>query len=72
MMVSEIKEYFLTREKGKVFRSAINDTERILIEEALKRSRGNQVDAARILGVNRNTIRTKIRKLQIGTTSYKL
>ena len=38
----------------------ITELERPLIEMTLKRARGNQVHAARILGLNRNTLRKKL------------
>lgn len=39
--------------------------ERPLIEEALRACRGNQLRAARMLGINRNTLRKKMAALQI-------
>lgn len=39
--------------------------ERPLIRRALEKSRGNQLKAAEMLGINRNTLRKKIRELKI-------
>ena len=39
--------------------------ERVVITEALQRSGGNQIQAARLLGINRNTLRRKIVELEI-------
>ena len=39
--------------------------ERPLIQLVLKKTRGNQVKAAQILGINRNTLRKKINNLKI-------
>jgi two-component system nitrogen regulation response regulator GlnG len=39
--------------------------ERAVIEHALERSEGNQIQAARLLGINRNTLRKKLQDLGI-------
>ncbi len=43
----------------------LSQVEKPLIELTLKRSYGNQLQAARILGINRNTLRKKIQELGI-------
>jgi two-component system, NtrC family, nitrogen regulation response regulator GlnG len=43
-----------------LYQRVVAEMERPLIELALKRARGNQVHAARILGLNRNTLRKKL------------
>jgi two-component system nitrogen regulation response regulator GlnG len=43
-----------------LYQKLVSELERPLIEMALKRARGNQVQAARILGLNRNTLRKKL------------
>ncbi len=45
----------------------IERVERPLIQLVLKKTRGNQVKAASILGLNRNTLRKKIKSLNIET-----
>ena len=60
-----IDDAFTMLSNGQIYKSVIGDTERILIERALERTGGNQIMAARLLGLNRNTLRTKIRKLGI-------
>jgi DNA-binding protein Fis len=45
--------------------------EKPLIEDTLKRTRGNQIWAAKILGINRNTLHTKMRKLGINVRTFK-
>ncbi|HKV56169.1 MAG TPA: sigma-54 dependent transcriptional regulator [Candidatus Binataceae bacterium] len=43
-----------------LYQRLVAELERPLIEMALKRAHGNQVHAARILGLNRNTLRKKL------------
>ena len=43
----------------------LREVERPLIELSLEATRGNQVRAADLLGINRNTLRKKIRELGI-------
>jgi len=50
---------------GVLYHSVIEAIEKPLIEHILDRTEGNQLKAARILGINRNTIRSKIKKLGI-------
>jgi DNA-binding protein Fis len=74
-LVKTIKkiDIFLLREEGrKPFRYIVETVEKPLIENALKRTYGNQFKAAMILGINRNTIRKKIKKLGIEVEKWKL
>jgi two-component system, NtrC family, nitrogen regulation response regulator GlnG len=48
-----------------VYRDLLERVERPLIEAALLRTEGNQIRAARVLGINRNTLRKKISDLGI-------
>ena len=43
----------------------LREVERPLIALSLAATRGNQLKAARLLGLNRNTLRKKIRELGI-------
>jgi DNA-binding NtrC family response regulator len=54
-----------TLEKFNLFDMVIPEVERSLILMVLKETGGNQIRAARLLGINRNTLRSKIRKLSI-------
>ena len=44
-----------------VYDMVINCVEKPLLESVLHRVRGNQTDAAKMLGINRNTLRKKMR-----------
>jgi two-component system nitrogen regulation response regulator GlnG len=46
----------------------VSELEKPLIEFALERAEGNQVQAARILGLNRNTLRKKLAEYHIAIT----
>jgi DNA-binding protein Fis len=48
-----------------LYRRVIREVERALIEEALQRAKGSQTRAAKILGIHRNTLRTRMRALGI-------
>ena len=43
----------------------INSVEKPLVELVMKHSEGNQTRAAELLGINRNTLRNKIRQYRI-------
>ena len=50
---------------GNLYQTVMQSVERPLIEYVLDHTGGNQVKAANLLGINRNTLRTKINKLGI-------
>jgi two-component system nitrogen regulation response regulator GlnG len=54
-----------------LYRRVIREVERALIEEALQRSKGSQIQAARILGIHRNTLRARMQALGIKTLKRK-
>ena len=63
----------LYKEKqGLVYKYILEKVEKPLIEHALERTYGNQLKAAKILGLNRNTIRAKIKKLGIDPDKWKI
>ena len=66
-----IDEYFLKNDPGEIYDDAVGSIEKMLIEKALERTEGNQITAARMLGLNRNTIRTKIKLLGIDVNAFK-
>ena len=64
-IVVETEKMLYNERKGELYRAIMDRVERPLIEHALLRTGGNQLGAARLLGINRNTIRAKMRKLGI-------
>jgi len=66
-----IDEYFFTATSSQVYDDIINDIEKRVITKALDLSGGNQLAAARILGVHRNTLKNKIKKYRIDVGGFK-
>lgn len=51
--------------EGQVYRDVIERVERPLLQSVLEKTGGNQIRAAALLGINRNTLRKKIVELDI-------
>ncbi len=64
-----LREYFLAHQDelpaAGLYDRVLREIERPLIELSLAATRGNQIRAAKLLGLNRNTLRKKIRDLDI-------
>lgn len=69
--IVELENLLHNEKKGVIYRVIIDAVEKPLIECALRRTEGNQFKAARNLGINRNTMRAKIRKFGIDADEYK-
>jgi len=63
--LERIDEHFFHENIGRIHNSLVEALEKPLIEKILKQTGGNQVQAAKVLGINRNTLRTKIKLLGI-------
>ena len=50
---------------GKIYRQALEVLERPLLAHVLALTGGNQLRAARVLGLNRNTLRKRCRELRL-------
>ncbi|MDD5254794.1 MAG: helix-turn-helix domain-containing protein [Candidatus Omnitrophica bacterium] len=68
----ELGDALSKEQNGVLYRSVLDIIEKPLIKHALERAEGNQLKASRILGINRNTMRAKIKKLGINTQEYKV
>jgi len=66
-----INRYFYTGNSERIYASIIDDIEKAVIAKALERSGGNQVAASKILGLHRNTLSNKIKKLNIDVERYR-
>ena len=70
---SKILEIYLSRNinkinkeyQGDVYNYFVTELEKVLLLEVLKNKNGNQLKAAELLGLNRNTLRKKITELNI-------
>ena len=66
-MEQYLTQYFLSHgdklPPGGVYDRIVQEVERPLISICLAATRGNQIRAAHLLGLNRNTLRKKIRDL---------
>lgn len=66
MMSAVVDDYFSIRPpEGKAHEELVAALEKPLIARVLKLTNGNQIKAAEMLGLNRNTLRKKIRELDI-------
>ena len=54
---------------GRLYRSVMSRVEMPLLRLALELSAGNQLKAARLLGINRNTLRKRLRLLGLLPTA---
>ncbi len=64
-------DFFINNE-GQVYKKMLEIIEKPLIETALEKAQGNQIKAAKILGLNRNTLRVKIKKHNINPDKWRI
>lgn len=70
--VIELENSLFTEKRGELYKTVLEAVEKPLLEQTLERCEGNQLKAARILGINRNTMRAKINKLGINVSRWKI
>jgi len=68
----ELEASLFNEKKGILYKSVLEAVEKPLLEQTLERCEGNQLKAARILGINRNTMRAKVKKLNIDISQWKI
>ena len=62
-IIPRLVERLVAAHPGRVYREALAMLERPLLLHALATTGGNQLRAARLLGLNRNTLRKRCREL---------
>ncbi len=72
MKMKKLDELLFNAQNGEIYGKVIRETEKMLFKKALKRAFGNQSIAAKILGINRNTLRVKIKKFGINAREFKI
>lgn len=71
-LLIDLDNIFMDARMGDVYKIVVETIEKPLIEKALERTFGNQLKAAKILGINRNTLRAKILKFGIKPDKWKI
>jgi len=61
----DVRAALAANETGEIYRTMLERVERPLLEAVLEHTDGNQIRAAAMLGINRNTLRKKISELGI-------
>ena len=70
--ILQLDDSLYKEKQGILYKYILEAVEKPLIEHALERTYGNQLKAAKILGINRNTVRAKIKKLGIDPNKWKI
>lgn len=69
LIESKLEQFFAMHEdrdpESGLYERVISEVERVLIEKTMHQVGGVQLRAAKILGLNRNTLRKKIKDLKI-------
>jgi len=68
----DLSHILVKYKSGEIYKSLLTKIERPLIEAVLRRTEGNKIKAAKILGINRNTLNAKIKKLEIDVQKWKI
>ncbi len=69
--IRELSRQVCGENKGRAYKIFLDTVEKPLFEEVLSRTDGNQMKAARILGINRNTMRSRIKRLWLTPGVYR-
>ncbi|MBU1045337.1 MAG: site-specific DNA inversion stimulation factor [Candidatus Omnitrophica bacterium] len=69
--IKDVETFFLKKDTKHLYKHILEIVEKPLIEMVLKSTKGNQKKAAVLLGINRNTLFVKIKKLKINAKEFK-
>lgn len=69
--IRETQRVFLEHKTKELYKNVLAIVERPLIEMTLQKTDGNQKKAAKLLGINRNTLHAKIKRLNIDISKFK-
>ena len=61
--IGQYSRRLLASNHSNIYHTVLLAVDRVVLGEVLRHTKGNQVEAARILGVSRNTLRAKLRSL---------
>jgi DNA-binding protein Fis len=63
--MEQFSDLFIKEHEGRIYHFLVESLEKPLLERILQYTGGNKLQAARLLGINRNTLHTKLKKLGI-------
>lgn len=67
----DLTDILIKYKSGEIYKALLAEVEKPLIESALQRTDGNKIKAAKILGINRNTLVAKMKKLGVDASRFK-
>jgi two-component system nitrogen regulation response regulator GlnG len=70
--VVRLVRQFLEAGEPEIYRQISSAVDRVVLEEVLKHVRGNQLQAAELLGISRTTLRAKLRSLGLAVEKWLL